>query len=469
MIKNIKNLINKKITIMGLGLNQGGLGVTQFLAKAGVKLLVTDLKTKDELKPSLEKLKKFNIEYILGKHREEDFIHADLIIKNPAIPNNSKFLQIARKHGIPIKTDLDIFFNICASQRIIAIAGTKGKSTVSHLIYKIFQKAGIKSVLAGNMGISVFNVLDKLTPSTYLILEISSWQLEGIKDYKFRTNTAVLTNILPDHLDRYDNFESYAKAEKLIFKYQKSSDNLIINFDNKETHKESQKIIPRTYWFSTQKKVCMGCCLRQNELIFYSGKNEISFAKISDLLLSGRHNLENILAASTVAFIHQIPTEIISQVIIGFFGIPYRLELVRENKGIKFYNDTCATTPDATLAALQSLPQAPILLITGGKNKKLDYKKMAIAISKDRRIKKIILFQHADYDATSALFFHLKNQCSIEKIIFVKNMLEATKTAYRHAEVGDFILLSPAAASFGMFKNEFDRGNQFNEAVSNLP
>jgi len=182
MLKNFKDIRNKKVTIMGLGLDQGGLGITQYFAKAGAELLVTDLKNENELKPSLERLKKFNIKYILGKHREEDFIHTDLIIQNPAIPNNSKFLQIARKHKIPIKTDLELFFEICPSQKIIAIAGTKGKSTVSHLIYKIFQKAKIKSVLAGNMGISVFNVLEKITPSTFLILEISSWQLEGMKD-----------------------------------------------------------------------------------------------------------------------------------------------------------------------------------------------------------------------------------------------------------------------------------------------
>jgi len=468
MLKKFKDLRNKKITIMGLGLNQGGLGVTQFFAKAGAKLLVTDLKTKHELKSSLKGLKEFNIEYILGKHREEDFIHTDLIIQNPAIPDNSKFLQIARKHGIPIKTDLDIFFDICPSQKIIAVAGTKGKSTVSHLIFKIFQKAKIKSVLAGNMGISVFNVLDKITPSTYLILEISSWQLEGMKDYRFRTNTAVLTNILPDHLDRYDNFESYAKAEKLIFKYQKSSDNLIINFDNKETHKENQKIAPRIHWFSTQKKVYMGCYLKQDQLIFCSGNHETTFANISDLYLSGKHNLENILAACAVAFIHQIPIEIISQVIIGFSGIPYRLELVRENRGIKFYNDTCATTPDATLAALQSLPQKPILLIAGGKNKKLDYEKMASAIRKDKRIKKIILLQHPEYDVTSTLFSYLKNYYPKENIIFAKNMQSATRTAYLLAKEGDLVLLSPAAASFGMFKNEFDRGDQFNETVLGL-
>jgi len=468
MIKTIKDIRNKKITVMGLGLNQGGLGITRFLAIANAKVLVTDLKTCDELHPSLEKLKDLNIKYVLGKHREEDFIHTDMIIKNPAIPNNSKFLQIARDHGIPIKTDLDIFFSICPSQQLIAVAGTKGKSTVSHLINEIFQKANIKTVLAGNMGISVFNILNQITPSTILILEISSWQLEGMKDFKFRANTAVLTNILPDHLDRYDSFKSYAKAEKMIFKYQKSNDNLIINWDNKETGKIKNDLKPVLYGFSTQKSLRMGSYLHKNDLIFNSGKNQISFGKISDLALSGVHNLENILAASTVAFIHKISTKIISQAISEFSGIPNRLELVRELKGIEFYNDTCATTPDATIAALQSLPEKPIILIVGGKNKKLSYKKMAISICKDKRLKKIILLRHPVYDVTTTLFSYLDTHCRKDKAIWAKNMIDAIDIAYQEAKNGYIILLSPAAASFGMFKNEFDRGNQFNEAVSRL-
>ncbi|MEA1939913.1 MAG: UDP-N-acetylmuramoyl-L-alanine--D-glutamate ligase [Candidatus Caldatribacteriota bacterium] len=468
MIKNIKDLKNKNITIMGLGLNQGGLGITRFLAKAGAKLLVTDLKTEEELRPSLEKLKEFNIKYILGRHRKKDFVDTDIIIQNPAIPHNSKYLEFARKQKIPIKSDLDLFLNICPSQNIIAIAGTKGKSTVSHLIYKLFQKAQKKSVLAGNMGISVFDVLDKITPQTYIILEISSWQMEGIKDYKFRAKTAVLTNILPDHLDRYKDFESYAQAEKLIYKYQKSSDNLIINFDNKKTHSNKQKINSQIYWFSSKEKVNPGCYLKKDEMIFHSGEYKKSFAKIFELSLSGKHNLENILAACTVAFVHQIPVKVIYQVITNFSGIPYRLEMIREFKGIRFYNDTCATTPEATLASLQSLPRQPIILILGGKNKKLDYEIMTKTISKDKRIKKIILLQHSLYDASSIIFSFFKKQSGLEKVILAGDMQEAMKVAFKQAKIGDFVLLSPAAASFGMFKNEFDRGNQFNEAVMNL-
>ncbi|GAH99090.1 unnamed protein product, partial [marine sediment metagenome] len=380
MIKNPKDLKNKRITIMGLGLNQGGLGVTRFFAKSGAKILVTDLKTEEELGPSLEKLKGFDIKYILGRHREEDFINTDMVIQNPAVPHNSKYLKIARKHKIPIETDLDLFFQLCPSQNIIAIAGTKGKSTVSQLIYHIFKEAQKDTILAGNIGISVLDILKKISPQTWVILEISTWQMEGMKDYQFKPRTAVLTNILPDHLDRYPNFEEYVESEKLIFKNQQSNNNLVINFDNKETRQAKKETNSKVYWFSTKEKIKPGCYLEKDELVFQSGENKTPFAKISNLSLPGPHNLENILAASTVGFINKIPAKIILKAIKNFPGVPYRLEFIREFKGIKFYNDTCATTPEATLAALESFPQQPIILILGGKDKKLDYEKLGKAI-----------------------------------------------------------------------------------------
>jgi len=468
MIKNPQDLKNKRITIMGLGLNQGGLGVTQFLAKAGVQLLVTDLKTKEELQPSLEKLKDFDIKYVLGQHREEDFINTDMIIQNPAVPHNSKYLKIARRHKVPIETDLGLFFQLCPSKNIIAIAGTKGKSTVSQLIHQIFKEAQKDTALAGNIGISVLDILEKITPQTWVILEISTWQMEGMKDYQFKPPTAVLTNILPDHLDRYPNFEEYAQAEKSIFKYQQSNDYLVVNFDNKETLQAKRETDSKVYWFSTKEKIEPGCYLEKDELVFQSGEYKIPFAKISDLSLPGPHNLENILATSTVGFIHKIPAEIILKAIKNFPGIPYRLEFIREFKGIKFYNDTCATTPEATLAALESFPQQPIILILGGKDKKLDYEKLGKAIGKNKKIKKIILLQHPAYDASPKIFSALKKYLDPEKIIHTSSLEVGVEVALQQAQPNDTILLSPASASFGLFKNEFDRGDQFNKAVRNL-
>ncbi|MGB6606797.1 MAG: UDP-N-acetylmuramoyl-L-alanine--D-glutamate ligase [Atribacterota bacterium] len=468
MIRKPQDLKDKRITIMGLGLNQGGLGVARFLAKAGAKILITDLKTEEELGSSLEKLKDFDVKYILGRHREEDFINTDMIIQNPAVPHNSKYLKIARKHKIPIKTDLDLFFQLCPSKNIIAVAGTKGKSTVSQLIYHIFKEAQKDAILAGNIGISVLDILEKINPQTWLILEISTWQMEGIRNRKFRPQTAVLTNILPDHLDRYPNYKEYIRSEKLIFKHQRPNDNLIVNYDNEETIKIKKEAGLPIYWFSAKEKVEPGCYLKNDKLVFQSGEYKTTFAKISDLLLPGLHNLENILAASTVSFIHNIPGNIILKALKNFPGIPYRLEFIGEVRGIKFYNDTCATTPEATLAALGSFTEQPVILFLGGKDKKLNYENFGEAIGKNKEIKKIILLQHPDYDASLKILSALKKHLDSEKIILTSSLKVGVEAALQQAQANDLVLLSPAAASFGMFENEFDRGDQFNKIVKNL-
>lgn len=468
MIRKPQDLKDKRITIMGLGLNQGGLGVARFLAKAGAKIFITDLKTEEELGPSLEKLKDFDVKYILGRHLEEDFINTDMIIQNPAVPHNSKYLKIARKHKIPIKTDLDLFFQLCPSKNIIAVAGTKGKSTVSQLIYHIFKEAQKDAILAGNIGISVLDILEKINPQTWLILEISTWQMEGIRNRKFRPQTAVLTNILPDHLDRYPNYKEYIRSEKLIFKHQRPNDNLIVNYDNEETIKIKKEAGLPIYWFSAKEKVEPGCYLKNDKLIFQSGEYKTTFAKISDLLLPGLHNLENILAASTVSFIHNIPGNIILKALKNFPGIPYRLEFIGEVRGIKFYNDTCATTPEATLAALRSFTEQPVILFLGGKDKKLNYENFGEAIGKNKEIKKIILLQHPDYDASLKILSALKKHLDSEKIILTSSLKVGVEAALQQAQANDLVLLSPAAASFGMFENEFDRGDQFNKIVKNL-
>jgi UDP-N-acetylmuramoylalanine--D-glutamate ligase len=391
-----------------------------------------------------------------------------MVIQNPAIPHNSKYLKIARSQGIPIETDLGFFFQLCPSKKIIAIAGTKGKSTVSFLVYQIFKEAQKEVVLAGNIGISVLDILEKITPQTWVILEISTWQMEGMKKHKFRPQTAVLTNILPDHLDRYPNFKEYAQAEKLIFKHQRSNDNLVVNFDNEETIQVKEETKAQVYWFSTKERIESGSYLEKDNLVFQSGEHKIPFAKISNLTLPGPHNLENILAAGTVGFIHKIPAEIILRAIKNFPGLPYRLEFIREFKGIKFYNDSCSTTPEATLAALESFPQQPIILILGGKDKKLDYEKLGKVIGENKEIKKIVLLQHPDYDASPKIFSALKKHLDPEKIILASNLKIGVEAALQKAQPKEIILLSPAAASFGMFKNEFDRGDQFNTAVKNL-
>jgi len=208
---------NKKVVIMGLGLHGGGVGVAKFFCKQGADVLVTDLKTRKQLKESVDKLKGLSIEFVLGKHRQEDFINTDLVIKNPGVPRDSFYLKIARKHKIPIKTDIGIFFDLCKVP-IIGITGTKGKSTVATLVYLFLKTKYPNVILAGNIGISPLEIFSKINKKSKVVLELSSFELE---DLKKSPQVAVITNLFPDHLNRYKNFKSYIKAKESIFKYQK--------------------------------------------------------------------------------------------------------------------------------------------------------------------------------------------------------------------------------------------------------
>ena len=442
---------SKKITIMGLGLNQGGLGAARFFAKAGANVLVTDLKSNKELTSSLEELKGLPIKYVFGRHREKDFINADLIIQNPAVPNDSKYLHLARKNRVPIETDMGIFLKLCPSKRVIAVAGTKGKSTVSALIHHILRTAKRKTILAGNIGTSVLDVLPKVNPETIVVLEISSWQLQGLERHKFRPWIAVLTNILPDHLDRYRDFNDYVQAEKLIFKFQKKSDFLVTNYSQSHTRQAGRQSKSRTTWFDQLRARAMP----------------------SEISLLGEHNLANALAAQAAAIICQVPIKTIKKSISDFKGLKHRLEFVRKLKGVKFYNDSAATIPESCLAGLQSFVQ-PIILILGGKDKKLSFEKLIKYISQEPRIKKIVLLSHPDYSASrkilkSAKKYKIASQkTSPNQIIPAFNMKEAVKIAWRNSAKGDIVLLCSGATSFGIFKNEFDRGEQFIREVQSL-
>lgn len=468
-MKNSLNLKNKNITVMGLGLNQGGLGVTRFLAECGANVLVTDLKTGQELEKSLTQLNEYkNIRYVLGEHRIQDFMNRDMIIQNPAVPSDSEYLQIAKSYNIPIETDLSLFLRLCPSQNFIAVGGTKGKSTVSKLIYHTLFQAQQNIVYAGNIGISVFEVLPQITTDTIVLLEISSWQLEGLTQTCFKPRIAVLTNILADHLDRYANFGEYAQAEKLITCSQDYSDYLITNFDNLYTKDLAYETRANIFWFSTRTKLDQGCYLEGDKMIYKSGDKTIEFGTIFEIPLPGIHNIGNILAAANVFFLYELPLSAIREGIMSFPGVPNRLEKIATFNGITFYNDTCATTPDATIVAIQSFLEKPLIIILGGKDKKLNYDELVQAINKNKNIIHLLVLRHPEYNASKIIWQELQKLNLDKKAELCDSMSEAVQRAYQKATPETNIILSPAAASFGMFVNEFERGNAFRQAVGRL-
>lgn len=427
---------------MGLGLQGGGAGAARFFAEKGAKVTVTDLKTEAELAGSLRELKSLSITYVLGKHGEEDSKNSDLIIRNPDVLRDSPFLKIAKDNGIPVEMDESLFLKLCPNrENIIGVTGTRGKTTTTRLIGAILEKAGYHTLLGGNLrGVATLSLLDKIRPETKVVLELSSWQLQGLDDDKISPHIAVVTNIFPDHLNRYQNMEEYIADKKIIFKYQTENDYLVLNKDNENTKRFTDK--------------------SSSQVVFFT-KNNLPREVANSFPLKGEHNLENLAAAYRVAQIFNIDEKVIQEAIKDFKGVPFRLQEIAEIDGITYVNDTTSTTPEAAMAALEAYDGKQIILICGGSSKKLDLTKLAEEVGK--RAKAVVLLKGAGTDELTA---NSEWQRAKGKTAGIYDNLEkAVLAAKNEAKAGDIILLSPGFASFGMFKNEFERGEKFNEIV----
>jgi len=427
---------DKKVLIMGLGLHGGGLGATKFFCGQGANVLVTDLKTKEQLKKPLNKLKGFKIKYVLGGHREKDFVDADLIIKNPDVPVSSPYLEIARKNNIEIETDVSLFFKL-SDAFIIGVTGTKGKSTTASLIYHLLKLKYKKLFLAGNIGLSPLEILGKVKPNDKVVLELSSFELENLKQ---SPNIAVITNILPDHLNRYTSMFEYINSKKPIFQYQNKNDILVLNDDDyivRQMEKEAN-----------------------SKVRFFTEK----YAMLDGLKIFGQHNKANIAAAVEVAKLMGVEEKIIKKLLKSFKGVPSRQEFIGEVKGVKYFNDTTATMPEAVITAIKSFSgkffRANLIFILGGQNKGLDYLELAKEIKE-----KVVGVVMLPGTASDKIKEHLLNYKNLYEVC---SMDEAVKKAKELSLPGDVVVLSPGAASFNLFKNEFDRGDQFVKFVKKL-
>lgn len=431
-----QNFKNKKVLIMGLGLHGGGAGVAKFFCRQGAEVSVTDLKSKKQLEKSIRELKNFKINFILGKHREEDFMNSDLIIKNPDVSSISPYLEVARKNGVAVETDVSLFFKL-SKAFIIGVTGTKGKSTTASLIYHLLKPKFKKLFLAGNIGTSTLEILPEIKPGDKVVLELSSFNLEDLKQ---SPNIAVITNILEDHLNRYKNMQDYIEAKKPIFLYQTSNDFLLLNEDDDIMREFANEAGAKIYFFSSR-------------LVDAEG-----------FKLMGRHNLSNLAAAVKVAEVMGIPAESIKKSVKTFMGVPSRQEFVAEINGVKYYNDTTATMPDAAEAAInafsESFPDARLIFISGGQDKGLDYSSLAKKIKS--KVGELIMLPGTASDKME------KKLSGYKKLHKVSSMEEAVKKSDEVSSLGDIVVLSPGAASFNLFENEFDRGRQFAKYVELL-
>jgi len=427
----------KKITVMGLGLLGRGVGDTKYLAECGADLVVTDLKTREQLAESVIQLEQFkNIQFVLGEHRIEDFNNRDLILKAAGVSLDSIYIAEAKKNNIPVRMSSDLFAELSGVQ-IIGVTGTRGKSTVVHMIYEILKSA-VKSVLLGGnvRGVSNLELLKEVTPEHTAVLELDSWQLQGWGEAKMSPHIAVFTTLYADHLNYYkSNPEQYLADKANIFLYQKPKDTLVLG-------KQCAPTVINKYGDKIEAKTVV--------------VNDTKLPDTWALRIPGMHNRYNAALALAAARALDIPDDVSRRALQSFKGVSGRLELIAEKNGVKIYNDTTSTTPEATLAALAALGAEGTVIIAGGTDKNLELDTLTAKLKKTKRL---ILLAGSGTD---------RIRSELPDAPVYDALAPAVADAFAHAKSGDSILFSPAFTSFGMFKNEYDRGDQFVSLVKKL-
>lgn len=468
------HLQGKRALVMGLGVHGGGVGVARFLALQGAEVTVTDLRTPDDLRPSLDALAGLPIRFVLGEHRDDDFRRAEIVVRNPAVPSASRYLQIAREAGAAVEMEMTLFFRLCPGP-ILGVTGTKGKTTTTLLLGAMLREQFPKTVIAGNLRISALDQLPLIDVATPVVLELSSFALEGLGEAGLSPQIACITSIASDHLDRYGTMEAYIQAKEQIWRHQRPGDAVVLNVGSSVmrmmTVVEHRPL--DVVWFAGADEARhlegeRAAFWHGDELIWHDasaagGVTHTLICTRDDVRLPGAHNLANIAAATAAACAFGVAPEHIRRAVQTFTGIEHRLELVRELNGVRYVNDTAATAPEAAIAALRTC-DAPIVLIAGGADKNLPFDAFAREIA--RRARAVILLQGT---ATPKLLAALR-AVSADADVFgpYDDFEQALDTARRIAAPGDIVLLSPGCASFGMFRNEFHRGEAFRHIIQSF-
>jgi len=430
----------KKVTVLGLGLLGKGLGDVVFLARCGAIVTVTDLKTTAELAPSVAVLRKYkNVRFVLGEHKFSDFENCDFIVKAQGVPLNSPYIAHARKHKIPVRMDDELFLEFAPKNiTVIGVTGTRGKTTTATLIHHILTKVyGKKVHLAGNIrGVATLALLSKVKPGEVIVLELSSWQLQGFHEMRISPHIAVFTNFMDDHMNYYSSRKEYFYDKSAIFAYQKKNDICIVGENIATKIKTKGKKIVTT-------------------------RSDVP--KNWKVSIPGEHNLENIASAIAVANALKIPAAKIKAGVESFHAVHGRLELLKTYRGVKIYNDNSSATPESTITALRAVgtKNKNVVIVIGGADKGLDVKPLIKELN--TFVKAVVILLGTGTEKNRELFQQIKCET-----VEVKSLTEAVSHALSLSQKGDTFLFSPAFASFGMFTNVYDRGDQFVGIIKGL-
>jgi UDP-N-acetylmuramoylalanine--D-glutamate ligase len=450
-------LSGRKTLVLGAG--KSGIASAKFLAERGAVVALHDKKPLETWSDEAKSLKeKFGVGLIDGNLPSWLLDQIDLVVISPGVPTNSiPARYVDRKDGEVIG-EVELAYRFLKG-RIVGITGSNGKTTTTTLIGELLKNSGIETLVGGNIGTPLLNLTETATENTWSVVELSSFQLETIK--QFRPNVAVATNVTPNHMDRYDFFSDYAAAKHRLFMNQTAEDVAILNADDETTASWANGLKARVSMFSVKKELDEGLFLRGRDLVCRAGGKEKILTTRDEIFLRGMHNVENVLAAFAAGLACGASPDAMRESVRDFRGVEHRIEFSGEIKGIKFYNDSKATSVDATLKALEALSEeaGKTILILGGRGKNAPYAPLVPLIEKIVR-KLVLIGEDADNIESQ-----LKNHA---EIIHANSMTEAVQKSFEAAQKGDSVLLAPACASFDMFNSFEHRGEVFKEEVVNL-
>lgn len=446
----------KRVLVLGLGVSNRPL--VRLLLRYGIEVSCCDKTPREKLDPELLELEARGAKLHLGEHYLEG-LSGDVVFRTPGLHPDTPQIRALRESGARISSEMEAFFELCPGQ-IIAVTGSDGKTTTSTLISELLKKQGFRVWLGGNIGTPLLDRADEIRPEDFVVLELSSFQLMY---FPYSPSTAVITNLSPNHLDIHKDMEEYTRAKENIYLHQTAQDVLILNRDNEITHSFAAKARGQVLEFSRQTEPERGVFLHDGA-IWRKGERVEKLLEQSDILLPGIHNVENYMAA-ILAVGDRVTAETIRAVARSFGGVEHRIELVREKDGVRYYNDSIASSPTRTIAGLRSFRQK-VILIAGGYDKHVPFEPLGPEIVE--HVKTLILSGATAPKIEAAVRSAPNYTPGSPEILREEDFYEAIRLSSRVAEPGDVVILSPAGPAFDKFKNFMVRGQEFKKTVRSL-
>lgn len=456
------NWKNKKVAVLGLGIE--GISSVRYLCEKGAQVTVLDERENGEIDEEIrDELRMMNVTLVMGGTSLDNLGQYETVVRSPGVRYLRKEVQDAMVSGVHITSQTQLFLDECPCP-VIGVTGSKGKGTTASLIYEMLKKSEFDAYLGGNIGLPPFSFLNKLTAQSKVVLELSSFQLHDIVT---SPHIAVLLMITPEHLNYHADMDEYVEAKRNILRFQTSKDFAVINRDYLPAHESDILTDGKVFYVSRERDgVEQGCYVKEGAVWITMQGAEWKIIDIERIKLLGKHNLENVCAAVMAATLAGAAKNEIESVLMGFVGLPHRLELAAEKKEVRYYDDSFSTTPETAIAAIESFT-APLILILGGSGKQSDFTELGEVISSAKNIKAIIGIGE-EWHRMKAQFQISNFKSQISLIEGAGDMKTVVAAASKIAAPGDVVLLSPACASFGMFKNYKERGEQFKEEVEKL-